>query len=146
MKDELCIAIVAAGSALLGTLIPTVISYLSNLKQNKFELEKTLLEKQKDIYWDLMVSLQNMINSPTNEAFNEMQKSVIKLSIYGDNKSSISLNNYYRELINSSNGARGPLTQAEHQQFQKEIVNGMRSNLGLEPFENFEIVGFRPTN
>jgi hypothetical protein len=155
MKNEWFISIIAAGSALLGSLIPTIIGYFISVRQNKFELDKTilenkfeldktLLEKQKDIYWDLMISLQNIINNTNNEATIELQKSVIKVSIYGDNKSALSLNNYFREIVKSSNRERVLLTKAEHQQFQKEIINGMRKNLGLEPFENFEIVAFRP--
>lgn len=144
MKQEIYIAIIAAGSALVGSLIPTIIGYLNTLKQNKFELDRTLLEKQKDIYWDLMNSLQIMINKQDNDSFVEMQKSVIKLSIYGDNTTSLALNKYYTELINSSLQLRKPLTKEEHQRFQTKIINGMRENLGLESFEKFEIIGFHP--
>lgn len=144
MKEELFISIIAASSALFGALIPTVIGYISNQKQNKFELSKTLLERQKDIYWDLMVSLQNIINNATNDTFLELQKSVNKISVYGDNETSNALYQYYMELVKVSRQERIGLTQAEHQRFQSEIVNGIRKNLGLNPFDNYQIVGFHP--
>ncbi|MDO9615917.1 MAG: hypothetical protein Q7J86_15510 [Bacteroidota bacterium] len=144
MKEEVFISIIAASSALLGALIPTVIGYINKQKQNQFELTKTLLERQKDIYWDLMVSLQNIINNTTNETFIELQKSVNKISVYGDNETSKALYQYYMELVKVSRQERINLSQSEHQRFQSEIVNGIRKNLGLNPFDNYRIVGFHP--
>jgi len=72
MKTEVFISIVAAGSALIGAAIPTIMGYLNNLKQNQFERERTLLEKQKDVYWDLVVSLQNTINETNDDNLIEM--------------------------------------------------------------------------
>ncbi|MBW6480890.1 MAG: hypothetical protein K0B37_15780 [Bacteroidales bacterium] len=142
--NEFQVSIIAAASALLGALIPTIFNYINNVRQNRFELKKSLLEKQKEVYWELMEALQEIINNTADDEFKRLQKSVLKISIYGDNNSSISLNRYFQELIKFSLGQRIPLSQEEHSLFQKEILNGMRHQLGLEPFSSFEIVGFNP--
>ena len=84
MDNTLLTAIIAASSALLGSLIPTTITYLNSKRQNEFELRKALIEKQKGVYFELMQSLQDMINKQGNEEFLELQKSVIKVAVYGD--------------------------------------------------------------
>lgn len=142
--NEFQVSIIAAASALLGALIPTIFNYINNVRQNNFELKKSLLEKQKEVYWELMEALQEIINTTNDEEFKKLQKSVLKISIYGDNSSSVSLNRYFQELIRFSRGQRIPLSQEEHRLFQKEILNGMRQHLGLKPFESFEIIGFHP--
>lgn len=142
--NEFQVSIIAAASALLGALIPTIFNYINNVRQNRFELKKSLLEKQKEVYWELMEALQEIINNTADEEFKRLQKSVLKISIYGDNISSVTINKYYRELIKFSKRQRDILTKEEHNTFQKEILNGMRQYLGLEPVEFFEIVGFSP--
>lgn len=143
MNETILIAIISAGSALVGGLIPTIITYLNNKEQNQFELKKDLLNKQKEVYSEIIISLQNMINHQGTQEFKELQKAAIKLSIYGDNSSSKSMNKYYNEVTKIGQNLRTPLTKEEHKQFQLEIINGMRNNLGLDKFDNFEIVGFR---
>jgi hypothetical protein len=145
MKTEIFISIVAATSALLGSLIPTIINYLNNRNQNRFEVQRTLLEKQKEVYNDLLFALQYIMNNPTDpNAFREFQKSVNQISIYGDNNTAVSVNNYYRELVSISRNKRVLLTQEEHKTYQEQIVNGMRKHLGLSTFEDFELVAFQP--
>ena len=144
MNDTILIAIISASSALLGALIPTIITYLNNKEQNELELKRDLLNNQKNAYKQLMLSLQKLINNFTDDDFKELQKAIIEFSIYGDNLSSKAMNIYYSEMTNASNGLRPLLSNVEHKQFQMEIMNGIRKNLGLEEFESFEIVAFRP--
>ena len=144
MNETILIAIISASSALIGALIPTIITYLNNESQNKFELKRDLLNNQKDIYKEVMIALQNVISNQGNNEFKELQEAIIKLSIYGDNFSSKAMNNYYIELTNASLGRRAHLINEEHKEFQKKVINGIRKNLGLEEFESFEIIGFRP--
>jgi len=40
MDDKILIAIIAASSALLGSLIPIVINYLNSKEQRNFEIKK----------------------------------------------------------------------------------------------------------
>ena len=143
--NNMLVALIAGLSALLGSLIPTVFGYLNNKKQREFEKQKALLDKQRQIYADLMLSLQQMINSQTNaEHFFALQRSVLQVSIYGDNITSVALNEYYTAIISSAQSGGTPLVKAQHQNYQRQILNGMRSNLGLEPLPSFEIVSFRP--
>lgn len=102
MPSELLLAIVSASSALIGGLIPTWFNYKNNLKQNKFITERALHEKQKDVYWLVMSALQNIINDTSSANFLELQKTILMISIYGDNETSKSMNNYYRALIESA--------------------------------------------
>ena len=146
MDDKVLIAIISATSALVGSLIPTIFNFLNNKTQNGFTLKRDLLENQKNVYWVIMIALQNIINKNGENEFLELQKAAIKLSIYGDNNSSKAINNYYNELVKSAQGTRDLLTSDEHRNFQKSIINGMRNNLGLDEFESFEIVGYRPKN
>ena len=146
MDDKILIAIISAGSALIGSLIPTIITFLNNKEQNSFELKRDLLNNQKGVYGEIMIALQNVINKQGNEEFRELQKASIKLSIYGDNSSSKAMNEYYNEITKSGQQLRKPLTPEEHKIFQMRIINGIRKNLGLEKFDSFEIVGFRPEN
>ena len=143
MPSELLLAIVSASSALIGALIPTWFNYNNNLKQNKFIKERALHEKQKDVYWIVMSALQNIINDTSPANFLELQKAVLLISVYGDNETSTSMNNYYRALVESSS-TMVLLNGAEHQRYQTEIINGMRQNLGLEQLDQFEIIGYKP--
>jgi len=144
MNDTILIAIISASSALVGALIPTLFTYFKNKEQNKFELKKGLLENQKVVYDEILIALQNMINHQGNEEFKALQKASIKLAIYGDNDSSKAMNDYYNEVTKSGQSLRNPLSKDEHKNYQKRIINGIRKNLGLEEFDTFEIVGFRP--
>lgn len=144
MKETIFIAIIASISALLGSLIPTLVSYYNQKVQMKFEFRKTIMEKQKDVYADLMLAFQNVINANGASGMKELQESIVKASIYGDDKSAPALNKYYKELILSTNKKREQLNADEHAKFQKEIINGMRENLGLAPLDYFEIIAYRP--
>jgi hypothetical protein len=146
MSETIQIALISAGSALFGALIPTILSYLNNKEQNKFELKRDLLNNQKNVYRELMISLQNVINNQGNDEFIILQKTIVELSIYGDNISSNAMNNYYREMTSAAMGQRNHLTNEEHKKFQQEVMNGIRKNLGLKEFETFELIGFRPQN
>lgn len=144
MDDKILIAIISASSALIGSLIPTLLSYFKNKDQNEFELKKDLLVNQKVVYDEILIALQNMINNQGNEEFKALQKASIKLAIYGDNNSSNAMNDYYNDVIKAGQNLRKPLTKDEHKNYQERIINGIRQNLGLEKFDSFEIVGFRP--
>lgn len=144
MTETIQIALISACSALFGALIPTILSYFNNKEQNQFELKRDLLNNQKNAYRELMIALQNIISKQDNDKFRALQNAINELSIYGDNISSNAMNNYYREMINANINKREPLTSEEHKQFQQEVINGIRKNLGLNEFETFEIIGFSP--
>jgi hypothetical protein len=144
MDDKLLIALVAAVSALIGSAIPTLFNYWNNSKQREFEVKKALLEKQRQIYSDLMLCLQQMINTNKNEDFFGLQRAVLQVSIYGDDSTSSALNEYYTAIIASAQHGGTPLEKTRHQYHQNRILNGMRASLDLQPLPAFEIVSFRP--
>jgi len=145
MEDKIFIAIIAASSALLGSLIPTVLNYLNSREQRNFETKKDLQKKQKEVYLELMLSLQDMINYQTdNSKFFNLQNSVIKASLYADDKTAQTFYDYYDSLVKSNQNMQ-PLTQKENQRYQSDILNSIRKSMGLESIEEFKIVGFHPT-
>ncbi len=146
MEDKILVAIVAGGAALLGSLIPTIVGYLNNKRQREFEVKKALLEKQRQIYSDLVLCLQQMINTQRNEDFFGLQRAVLQVSIYGDDCTSVALNKYFTAIIASAQPGGNPLTKVQHQHHQKRVLNGMRTSFGLKPLDSFEIVSFRPAS
>jgi len=144
MEDKLLIAALAVLSALLGSVIPTAFNYWNNKQQRSFELQKSLLSTQKDLYLELMLSLQEIINHQENQQFYKLQECAIKAAIYGDNATSQAFYKYYNDIIHLAQNKRG-LTPQEHQKHQSKILNSMRESLGLKPINEFEIIGFRPS-
>ena len=145
MDHPFLIALVAAFSALIGSLIPTLFNYWNNNKQRNFEVKKIILEKQKDVYLELLLAMQDLVNYEKNhEYFFRLQKSGLQVAIYGDEKASQAFHDYYYDLIRSSLGGRDKLSADEHRQHQANILNSMRSGLGLGKIAKFEIVAFRP--
>ena len=85
MDDKLLIALVAAGSAFLGSVIPTLFNFLNNKEQRQFEIKKLLLEKQKAAYFELLSALQAIINEQTSEdRFRALQVAGNQVAIYGE--------------------------------------------------------------
>ena len=144
MDDKLLVALVAGISALLGSLIPTIVGYLNSKSQREFEVKKALLEKQRQIYSELMLSLQQMMNNQTNEDFLVLQRAILLVSIYGDDSTSLALNEYYTALIAQEQPGACRLNDAQFEYHHKRILNGMRKSLGLQPLSSFKIVPFRP--
>lgn len=144
MDERILLALIAGCSALLGSLIPTIVGYMNNKEQRRFEAKKSLLEKQDRIYSDLMLKLQQVINTQKNEDFFDLQRAVMEVSVYGDDKTSAAANEYYTAIVSSAQPGGTPLVKAQHQSHQTRILNGMRLSLGLQPLPIFEIVSFRP--
>lgn len=139
MDDKLLIALIAAGSALFGSLIPQVFTFFNNRSQRAFEKEKAKKGAQAEIYENLLINLQSTMNKG-DEAFPELQKSIIQISLLGDSETAMVVEKYYRELVNR--GAE--LKKGDHAMHQKNIINSMRCQIDLEPLERFELVRFGP--
>ncbi len=144
MEDKLLIAFIAAGSALLGALIPSLLTYLNNNKQRKFEIRKMLVEKQNDAYRNLLLSLQEFGNQPdkSSENFYNLQSHVLQVVMYGDDVASNAVNDYYQELVKSSTGERAALSPEEHNRHHGNILNGIRKSLELGEISNFYLTRF----
>ncbi len=139
LEDKILIAVIAAGSALLGSLIPSVLTFLNNNKQRQFEVRKMLLDKQKEAYRDLLVSLQEFGNNSvqSNEYFYKFQNQVLQVVIYGEDSASKAVNDYYQELVNKKS-----LSNEEHRKHHSNILNTMRRSLGLGKISNFSLTRF----
>lgn len=143
MNDSLTIAMISAGSAILGGLIPLLMSFLIQRNQNRFELQRILFEEQKVVYNEVLIALQKVVSSQDPTTFLEFQRCVNRLATFGDNNSSKAINEYYIAVAKAEQGKRVHLSRNEHQHFHQEIINGMRRNLNLSELNYFEIVGFR---
>ncbi|WP_321437279.1 hypothetical protein [uncultured Bacteroides sp.] len=143
MNDTLMTAIIAAGSALLGGAIPSIINYFSISKQKNIELNSKLKEQQKDLYLKYLLVLQKGINEMTNENFLELQNINLEIALYGDDKTSKLANQYYTTLVNQSNN-NIPMDPESHKEFQSKIFNAMRKHLKLDTYEEFYIIGYNP--
>jgi hypothetical protein len=145
MDEKLLIGLVAAGSAILGYVIPTVFNFWTNKEQREFEIKKLLLEKQKAAYFELLSTLQAMINEQNSEnRFRALQVAGNQVAIYGDAKTSQEYLNYYYELVSQGQGRRQPLTSDDHKKHQTAIMNAMRKGIGLDEIKSFEVIGFHP--
>jgi hypothetical protein len=144
MNENLRIAVIAALSALLGSLIPTIAAFFDNAMQRDVELAKALTGRQNDTYLELMLALQEFVNKTGNAEFEALQKVQMKVAIFGDDKTSAAFSAYYDDLVQSAGNIRPVLSGEEHQRHQKAILNGMRVSMGLPPLERFQIVSFRP--
>lgn len=132
MDEKLLIALVAAGSALLGSVIPTLFNFWNNKKQREFEIKKLLLEEQKAAYLQLLSALQTIINEKGSGAsFRALQIAGNQVAIYGDKNASQEYLNYYYALVSSSQGKSSPLESDEHKRHHTAIMNAMRQGDGL---------------
>ena len=146
MDDKLLVALVAGAAALFGSLIPTVFGYLNNKSQREFEMKKSLREKQRQVYSDLMLSLQRTINASGNNvslqaAMIEFQREVLQASLYGDDSTAVASTAYYKALMASAQPGASFVQAAEHQYHQGRILNAMRASMGLKPLDSFGLVG-----
>jgi hypothetical protein len=145
MDDKLLIALVAAGSAFLGSVIPTLFNFLNNKEQRQFEIKKLLLEKQKAAYFELLSALQAIINEQTSEdRFRALQVAGNQVAIYGDKNASQEYLSYYYAMVSQGQGMRPSLTSDDHKKHQTNIMNAVRKGMGLDAIESFEIIGFHP--
>lgn len=144
MDERLLAALVGGGAALIGSLIPTVFGYLNAKRDREFEEKRALLEKQRELYNELMQILQKIINASSEQNFVDLQQAMLKTAIFCDDETSAAANDYYNALVASQQPDGLPMNKAEHQCHHRRILNGMRTNLGLKPLTSFEIVAFRP--
>lgn len=139
MDDKLLVAVIAGSSALLGSLIPTLVGFFNNRCQRAFELKKELIARQRTAYSQMLLNLQATMNNG-NEGFQKLQQSILEVAVYGDKETAAAVHKYYLALVHR--GAE--LKKEEHAQFQTGILNAMRANLDLKPLDSFELVRFTP--
>lgn len=137
MNEKVLIAIIAGVSALLGSLIPQVFTYFSSRSQLVAEQVSAQKRQQSIVYEELLLSLQRTMNEG-DSGFKNFQEAILKISLYGDAQTAKEATAYYQALVHRGHN----LKAVEHADFQKSILNSMRTQLGLPEVNNFEIVRF----
>lgn len=148
MDIAILAAVIGSISALLGALIPTTFNYFIQREERKYKKEMNLLEKQKEVYQNYLEIQQLIMNSQNdiaamNEYFSKLQLSVNEICLYGDDNTSVKVKSYFDKLVFGQQN-NNPLTHEEHVKYQTDIVNGMRKNLNLSPFDKYEFIAFNP--
>ena len=130
MDNTLITALIAAGSALLGALIPAIFSYIGIKRELINTNSSKLYDIRRQEYVNYLDSLQNMINNSNESNFILFQNSTNKLIIYADKKLSKLVNDYLQTIVNRTNSG-DRISLEENIYFQTRIVNEMRAEIGI---------------
>lgn len=133
-------ALIAAGSAFLGALVPSVFSYLGKRQEFKNAKKVRLNEIKIQVYEEYFNTLQNMVQNSNPDNFSALQSSTIKILMFADKGLANIVNDYIRRLVQSTTTT--PLTKEQHMDYQTKIINEIRKELGYtsSDLEKIEIV------
>jgi hypothetical protein len=120
--------------AVLGLIVGYFLSYRMNIKMN-------IRENRRNAYLDFMEAFQDLVN--VSNKYLDQQKTAIekalkaknKVILYGSDKTTKFIEEYFRELI-KSNVENKPLPAEIHEYFQAEIVKSMRNDINLKTYKN----------
>lgn len=130
MDSTLLTAIIAAGSACIGALIPSLFSYLGKRKEYKNDRDAKLEEIRRKEYNDYIEALQTMVNEGNRENFLTLQASTNRILLFAGPELSVLVNKYYNDIVQRTLQQR-PLTLEEQTTYQTNIFNTMRKELGV---------------
>lgn len=130
MDNTLTTALIAAGSALLGSLIPAIFNYLGIKRELKNSNISKLNELKRNEFVNYLSALQAMINNGDESSFNSFQNSTNKLIVYADKELAKLVNDYLQTMVVRTNSGKS-LTEDENIGFQTRIVNEMRKEIGI---------------
>ncbi len=131
------VALIALVSALLGSIVTATINYLF---QQRSESRKQIREKQKEVYFRYLTTLQEFKNSSNNvRLFNEFQNAVNAICLYGDNNTSLAVKDYFEALVKVGNKEL-TFQSCDYINHETKIINAMRDSLGLKKFDKFIMV------
>lgn len=130
MDINVSIALIAAFSACLGALIPSLFSYFGKKVEYENDSKAKLEEIRRKACNDFIDALQTMINSSNRDSFLALQTSTNKLLLFAGPELSILVNKYFNDLVQRTNQYK-PLTLEEQVQYQTKIYNAMRKELGV---------------
>lgn len=134
MDNTLFTAIIAASSALMGALIPSLFSYFTRQKEFENEQKVRLEEVRREEYRLYIETLQAMINEGNRDNFLLLQESTNKLLLFAGPELCTTINEYYNKLVESANQKR-PMSLEEQTKYQTDIFNAMRKELGISTKE-----------
>ncbi|MEM9276427.1 MAG: hypothetical protein AAGA80_26275 [Cyanobacteria bacterium P01_F01_bin.143] len=98
MNDKILIAVIAAISALVGSLIPQIFTHFNNEARREFVERKEQRTIQAKVYEELLLSLQNVMNEG-EPGFPRFQEAILKVSLYGDAATSKAALEYFQTLV-----------------------------------------------
>ena len=130
MDNNVLIALIAAGSACVGALIPSFFSYIGKRLEYKNDRKAKINDIRRTAFDDYIDSLQKMINDSNEDNFHSLQKVTNKLLLFAGPKLSKLINQYYSELIERANQGN-PFTKEEQTKYHTKIINTMRKELGV---------------
>ena len=137
MEDKILVAIIAALSALVGSLIPQIFTYFKDKSQREFGERKEQRGIQATVYEELLLALQNVMNNG-DSGFPRFQEAILKVSLHGDAATSKAALEYFQSLVKRGR----ELKPNDHAEYQKKILNAMKVQLSLPKVESFEIIRF----
>lgn len=130
MDNNLLTALIAAGSACLGALIPCLFSYLGKKKDFENDKASKIEEIRREEYGKYIEALQTMVNDSDRDNFLLLQKSTNRILLFAGPELCKIINEYYNNLIERTIQCRY-LTLEEQTKYQTEIFNAMRDELGV---------------
>ena len=130
MDNTLLTALIAAGSACIGALIPSLFSYLGKRKEYENDRKAKLEEIRRKVYNEYIDALQTMINVGNRDNFLPLQASTNKILLFAGPRLSSLVNQHYNDIVQRTLQGK-PLTLEEHTRYQTGIFNAMREELGV---------------
>lgn len=130
MDNTLLTALIAAGSACIGALIPSLFSYLGKRKEYENDRKAKLEEIRRKVYNEYIDALQTMINVGNRDNFLPLQASTNKILLFAGPRLSSLVNQHYNDIVQRTLQGK-PLTLEEHTRYQTDIFNAMREELGV---------------
>lgn len=130
MDNIVLTSIIAAAAACMGALIPSVFSYLGKKEEYVLGRLAKIDDVRRSEFAIYLDSLQRMVNESNRDNFLKLQASTNKVMLYSGPGLSNLVIDYYNTLVERTNSGR-PLLHNEQEEFLTEIVNAMRTELGI---------------
>lgn len=130
MDNTLLTALIAAGSACIGALIPSLFSYLGKRKDYKNDRDAKLEEIRRMEYDNYIKALQTMVNEGNKDNFLTLQACTNRILLFAGPELSVLVNKYYNDIVQRTLQQK-PLISEEHTRYQTDIFNAMREELGI---------------
>ena len=142
MDSTLLTAIIAAGSACIGALIPSLFSYLGKREEYKNDRDAKLEEIRRKEYNNYIEALQTMVNDGNRDNFLTLQTCTNRILLFAGPELSVLVNKYNNEVVQRTLQQK-PLTLEEQTTYQTNILNAMRKELGISKEKLEKVSMFR---
>ena len=130
MDNIVLTSIIAAGSACLGALIPSLFSLLGKKQEYTIARLAKIDDVRREEFAIYLDSLQRMVNEGNRDNFLKLQASTNRVVLYSGPELSNLVIDYFNTLVDRTNSGH-PLLHDEQEEFLTEIVNAMRAELGI---------------